>query len=64
LIEVNDAQLRAFIQANSKPNSKKIEPIKIERPYENNAKTPKKHTTLREIINLGNIPVKKTRDGE
>ena len=64
LIEVNDAQLRAFIQANSKPNSKKLEPIKIERPYENNAKSAKKHTTLKEMINLGGIPVKNIKGGE
>ena len=63
LIEVNDAQLRVFIQANSKPNSKKLEPIVIERPNGTNAKQSKKRTSLKEIINTGNIPVRKTDIG-
>jgi len=63
LIEVNDAQLRAFIQANSKPNSKKIDPIVIERPNGTDAKESKKRTSLKEIINTGSIPVKKVNLG-
>lgn len=52
-IEVLDALLRAFIQANSKPNSKKPQPIKIPRPWEHSNKQGKKGTSIKELLGHG-----------
>jgi hypothetical protein len=57
-VEMLDAILRVYIQAHSKPNSKKPKPIKIPRPYE---KQEKKRTSIGEMLANG-LTVKKIKN--
>lgn len=63
-VEMLDAFIKLYIQANSKPNAnKKQKPLHIPRPWEKNDKTEKRSTSIKEMISKG-LPVKKVKGGD
>jgi hypothetical protein len=52
-VEMLDALLRTYIQANSKPNSKKPTPLRIPRPWDKAEKQAARRTTLGEMLGNG-----------
>ena len=61
-IEMLDTFIKLYIQAHSKPNSRKLKPLHIPRPWDKSEKTPKKSTSLNELISKG-IKVHKAKKG-
>lgn len=62
-IETLDALLRAYIQAHSKPNSRKPTPIQIPRPWDKAEKSSKRGTTLTTLLSEG-VKIRKAKGGE
>jgi hypothetical protein len=52
-IEMLDALLRTYIQANSKPNAKKPSPMRIPRPWDKAEKKQQRGTSIGEMIGNG-----------
>lgn len=60
-VEMLDAQLRAFVQANSKKGTPAHPPMHIPRPWEAPEKAARRGTGLSELI--GNVPVRASTSG-